>query len=516
MYRVTQGQLYTSAITNMNRTLADLVESNLQASSEKKLNRPSDDPVGMARVLGYRTSISQIDRYKENISTAKGWLGLADETLLSLSGQITKAKGLAEQAATGSYGDSNREQIASNVRQIFEQMIAMSNKEFENNSIFAGHKTDSNAFVERLWLMDNDGALDGVNWNVSGAADHTVVVQFTDTGTPEGGTSLALDSGQLQVRYSTDGGTTFKNGTITTAGGEATLDLGGVRITMPETQTVTTTDVNDTNDSNGTWLWVRPTAEYMGDDNDGIDVHEMGSDLNGAAAGVFAENVTVRIDSTSNLDQRIEYSYSLDGGSTWTTGNVTSNANVASNAVLSVPGGSLTIGSNGGNQLVAGSQFVIQPRTANIDVEVSFSERITMNSVGKDIFGGVYKDPGDSNTTLVDSDSPEKNLFDVMGRLIGYLETNNQEGVQDCLEDLRAAQENVLNHEASIAGRENRLEVSDSVLTGLRLNEQARKSNIEDVDVSELMTKLAQQQIAYQAVLKSSSMIMKLSLVNHV
>ncbi len=514
MFRVTQNQLFTSFITNMNRTLSDLVESNLQASSEKKVNRPSDDPVGMSRILGYRTSLNQIDRYKSNISTAKGWLGLADETLGQVSTLLTRAKGLAEQAATGTYGNSNREQIAEEVRNIFGQLVALSNTEYENSSIFSGHKTDSNAFVERLWVMANDDTLDGVNWGVDGAAKKTVLVQFTDAGTAGGGTSLALNDPQLQVRYSEDGGKTFKNGTITTTGGIATIDMGGVRVTMPETVNVTTTDVNNTNDSNGSWLWIRPTAEYKGDDNDGIDVHKMGTTLNGTAAGVFAENVAVRIDSGSSLDQKIEYSYSLDGGGTWVTGNVSSNGSIASNAVLSVPGGSLTIGSNGGNAIQAGSQFVIQPRTANIDVEISFSERITINSVGKEVFGGVYKDPSDPSASLVFKDDPEKNLFDVMGRLIGFLETNNQSGVQSCLEDLTAAQENVLNHDANVAGRENRLIVSDSVLTGLKLNESERLSNIEDVDISELMTKLSQQQIAYQAVLKSSSMIMKMSLVN--
>ncbi|MFW5487021.1 MAG: flagellar hook-associated protein FlgL [Desulfovibrio sp.] len=516
MYRITQNQLYTSSITNMNRTLADLVESNLQASSEKKINRPSDDPVGMARVLGYRTSLSQMDRYKENISTATGWLSLADETLGSVSTLISKAKGLAEQAANGTYGSSNRQQVAEEVRQIFNQLIALSNKEFENNSIFAGHKTDQDAFVERLWLMDNDGTLDGIDWTVTGASDHTMLVQFTDAGNPDGGTSLALNDPQLQVRYSTDGGSTFKTGTITTSGGDATLDLGGVRITMPQTKAVTTTDLNDTNDSDGSWLWVRPTAEYLGDDNDGVEVHKMGTSLTGTANGIFSQNVTVRIDTTSNLDQKIEYSYSLDGGNSWVTGNVASNSAVASNAVLLIPGGNLVVGSNAGNSLQAGSQFVVQPRTADINVEISFSEKITMNSVGKDIFGGVYKDPDDPNASLVMGNSPNKNLFDVMGRLIGYLETNNEDGVSQCVADLRQAHENVLNHDASVAGRENRLTVSKSIIAGLEFNETQRMSNIEDVDISELMTKLAQQQIAYQAVLKSSSMIMNMSLVNMV
>ena len=41
-------------------------------------------------------------------------------------------------------------------------------------------------------------------------------------------------------------------------------------------------------------------------------------------------------------------------------------------------------------------------------------------------------------------------------------------------------------------------------------------SKTEDADLTELITKLAQQELAYQAVLKSSSTVMNLSLVSYI
>jgi flagellar hook-associated protein 3 FlgL len=41
-------------------------------------------------------------------------------------------------------------------------------------------------------------------------------------------------------------------------------------------------------------------------------------------------------------------------------------------------------------------------------------------------------------------------------------------------------------------------------------------SYTEDIDLTELLTKLTQQQLTYSTVLKSSSMIMQLSLANYV
>ena len=41
-------------------------------------------------------------------------------------------------------------------------------------------------------------------------------------------------------------------------------------------------------------------------------------------------------------------------------------------------------------------------------------------------------------------------------------------------------------------------------------------SKTEDADLTELITKLAQQELAYQAVLKSSSTVMNLSLLSYI
>ncbi len=101
-----------------------------------------------------------------------------------------------------------------------------------------------------------------------------------------------------------------------------------------------------------------------------------------------------------------------------------------------------------------------------------------------------------------------------MGKLVGYLETNTQQGAQEALAELTDAQQYITTYLAGVGARENRLALTNSVLQGLQLNAQERKSKIEDVDVAELMTQMHMQQITYEAVLKSSSTIMRMSLVN--
>ena len=147
--RVTQNQMYTSSVFNMNKNLSDLMESNLQASSQLKINRPSDDPLGAGRVVSYKASLENLSLYQDNISSAMGWLGTAD-SILSAEGSfmtvLTRMKELAEQAATETYDKMNREEISYELRQQFLQLINLANTRWEDRSIFAGQKTDVSAY----------------------------------------------------------------------------------------------------------------------------------------------------------------------------------------------------------------------------------------------------------------------------------------------------------------------------------------------------------------------------------
>jgi flagellar hook-associated protein 3 FlgL len=505
--RVTQQNIYSTVIDRMNYSLSDLMESNIQAATQKKVNKPSDDPVGTVRILSFRDTISQLDQYGKNISSAKGWLNLADNAMVQVNTIITRCKELAEQGSTGTISAENREQISFEVRQLFEQLVGLSNTSFEDNTLFSGHKTSTPAFEQTLWLTDNDGALSNATFSISGDSATSVLIQFASGG---------AISTQPSFRYSSDGGDTWSTGSYTPLGGGVQrMNLGG-GLAVDINDSVVVTASQDINDSDGTWLWVRPTARYLGDDKDGVGVDPMqNTSVLGSAAGTWNNNVVVRIDETTTLSNAsIRFSYSLDGGSNWIQSNVSSPDSLGNSASFVVPGGILTLSSNGGNQLSAGEQFVIRPRTADINMQISQSQTVTINGVGKDIFGGIYTEPGASGASAVTiNGSLQRNLFETVGKLVGYLETNNQDGCQQALEDLRESSQTILNYAANVGGRENRLETAASILQGLTYDNNEQLSDVEDVDLAALMTKLAQQELAYQAVLKSSSMIMQLSLV---
>ncbi len=516
--RVTQQSLYGSVVRQNNAALSKLMATNNQASTQKRINAPSDDPNGAVQVLGTRTDLSQLTQYQRNSDTAQGWLTQADSTLTSVSTLVTSIKGYAEQAATGTVTDENRGEIASAVRQYFEQLISMANVTYDGQSLFAGQKTDTEAYAMGLGLTSNDTAFDTAleqfpapGYTLDGNSASTILVQFTDTA-----------ASPPAFEYTADGGTTWQTGSYATPAPSAdtqTLQLGGVSLTMSNTALASVTASADHDDADGTWLWIRPTANYQGNNNDDVSVTSANNSVSATAEGTFSGNVQVRLDDTSGSPYT--YSYSTDGGASWVTGN-TSGA-VGTTVPLAVPGGILTLDTT--TAPADGDQFFIQPSTADISIAISPTDAVVVNGVGKDIFGGVYQaqvtdattgDTATVNQAATFDGSVSGNLLETVGKLVGYLETNNQSGIQDCLDDLTTSQNTVLVAAASVGAKENRVSSAETMVTTLGENATTTLSNVEDADLTTLITKLSEQELAYQAVLKSSSMVMNLSLVSYI
>ena len=504
--RVTQGIMYNSFVSNMNKSLGAYMESNIQASSQKKVNRPSDDPFNAGRILNTRSTLSTLSIYEENMGQAMGWLSLADSIVGSGNGSVqnvlTRLTELAEQGSSESYDGENREQIAFELRQLYEQLVNLANTKFDGKHIFSGQKTDKPAYVQGLAVTcydadsDDPASISSADFHVEGAASKTVLLQATSTG----------PAGSATYRYSEDGGKSWKDATVTDnspEAGQCVIQAGGVSVRVSDSSKIVT-EVDQKDESrtdNGTWMYIRPTAIYQGDENSNQVVASYGSNVTGTADGHFARDVAVRVESVNGNE--VVYSYSVDDGSNWIQ------TKTPLGSPLSVPGGYLTLSGTP----AAGDQFQIHPHRADIKYQIGDNESITVNMIGSDIFGGLYDYPQDGVGYPVPVGG-QANLFEVVGNLVAAAETNSPDDMGKAVEDLKAVMQVVLTRAADIGGRENRLTVSNGALVMRTFSEEDNLSQMEDVDVTELMTKLAQQQIAYNSVLKSSSMIMQMSLMN--
>ena len=125
--RVTNQLLANTLNSNLSRISEKLLKAQEQISSGKRINRPSDDPIGMGKVLDFRTTISQIDQYNRNITNGQGWLQLTDSTLSDIDNLITSAKTLAVSQATETSSAQTRADTAEEVKNIIAVKEASGN-----------------------------------------------------------------------------------------------------------------------------------------------------------------------------------------------------------------------------------------------------------------------------------------------------------------------------------------------------------------------------------------------------
>lgn len=507
--RITHNMMYSTMTQNMNNILSDYMNTGIQMSTQKRVNNPSDDPTGMVQILNYRASIVANDTYINNSQEASSWLASTDGALQQAQTILTRVTELAEQASTGTISPENRMQISSELTQLFEQLINIANTEYNGTHMFAGHKTEGPAYSQKLGIMTESPEFADVTFDVQGEVPQTTMIRFAEDG------QIGVD--ELEFQYSKDGGKTWVTKTL--PAGETTLDLDGCMVNLAEGTPASVTAYNPdepTSPKNGSMLYVRPSAVYVGDDNDfppEVDVY--GSSIAGATAqGIFKSDVQVKFpqDVTVNQDGTIEFQYSTDNGITWQTSKATTNAG-SDTVRLVVPGGYVDVQAANGTSISANSQFVVRPNRAEEQgYEIAPGDFVQITNDGKDIFGGLYKDKNSEYAKPV----ADPNIFETISDLIAYCQTDNQDGCSQSVEDLRTMSEHLLTKLAEVGGKSNRVEVNMTVMQTHKSNQTIRKSNIEDADLSQLLNDITKQQVTYQAVLKSSSMIMNMSLLDYV
>ncbi|WP_419784219.1 hypothetical protein [Maridesulfovibrio sp.] len=493
--RVSTNQIFNMSLGNLNSAMSRMAEASMRNSAQKRVLVPSDDPAAMGGIINCRSFGLETKQFIKNIKTASSWLSLADGVLQLTSTDIGRIKTLAEQAATGTLTAEQRRSIGKNLRGILGNLLNKSNTEFGGKSIFAGHKLEQNAYEQTLHATTTDPNLPaGSVVAVKGASETSIDVRFTSGGT------VGTDS--ITYKYSSDGGKTWKNGTL--APGNSKLDLGPASMDLK-----TGTAVTEHTDKGGTRLILRPALEYKGDDNDDLNVIKYGTtQVDAKAEGKFYSDVLVRIDKNGDVNTPpITYSYSLDNGNSWVQ------SNVSADTRIEVPGGSLTLSPGAGSTVSKGDQFVIRPNTADLRLDISQSRSIRVNNVGKEIFGGIYTKPGETNPAP-SPDDKNSNLFETLGRLIGFVETNDKNGIGDCVAELKKVHEHVEMKAAEIGARMNRAASAEKLAEIRKDNNTELLSRLEDADLGELLSELNQSKLIYEAVARSSRMISEMSILS--
>jgi flagellar hook-associated protein 3 FlgL len=126
---------------NLARQSTQLMQTQLMLASGKRINRPSDDPIGMGKVLGYRTTQQTIEQYRANILDAKTRVQFTETVLAQVSEFIEDAKKLATNPDI-----SDKTAFAKEIDNIRQQVLSLANSKYGADYLFAGHRSDTAPF----------------------------------------------------------------------------------------------------------------------------------------------------------------------------------------------------------------------------------------------------------------------------------------------------------------------------------------------------------------------------------
>ncbi|ALS26087.1 flagellar hook protein FlgL [Paenibacillus sp. 32O-W] len=186
--RVTGMMQNTQLLKNLRNTNAGIIDWQNKLSTGQRIQKPSDDPVGIGYQMRYDTELNRSEEFLENARTGLGWLRTMDSLMQQATDVLKRARVLTQQASTGTVPEDARKQIAAEIRQLKEQMIAIGNSDYGGRYLFNGQKTDQMPYS--LTNAANDPTDKGVYFlNVSPSVTVPVSITgeqiFGEAGSPD-------------------------------------------------------------------------------------------------------------------------------------------------------------------------------------------------------------------------------------------------------------------------------------------------------------------------------------------
>lgn len=141
--RITTKVIQNNALSNININKILQDKLNNQMSTEKKINRPSDDPVIAIRALRLRTNVSQVTQYYEkNVPDAQSWMKITEDALTTVSSVVTDMIEQCQKGANEKLTSTDRQTILDALTQLKEEVFATGNADYAGRCVFTGYRTD--------------------------------------------------------------------------------------------------------------------------------------------------------------------------------------------------------------------------------------------------------------------------------------------------------------------------------------------------------------------------------------
>ncbi|MFN7085451.1 MAG: flagellar hook-associated protein FlgL [Burkholderiales bacterium] len=156
--RISTNTVYDKSISTLQQQLADLLKTQQQVATGRRVVTPSDDPVAAARALDVSQAAAVNTQYSVNRKSAQSSLGLEESVLQSLTLLIQDVRTTAVNAGNPVLSDSDRAALAAELRNRFDHLVGLANSaDGSGLYLFSGYQGTTRPFTPTATGAQYDG-----------------------------------------------------------------------------------------------------------------------------------------------------------------------------------------------------------------------------------------------------------------------------------------------------------------------------------------------------------------------
>jgi flagellar hook-associated protein 3 FlgL len=145
--RVSSHQFHLNSIKNIQSNTENFNEKSIQLATNKRILKPSDDPLGTVMIMNLGSEIKSLEQYKTNMDAVNFSLGQQEVQLSAIVNQIYSLQSLITTAADGSMGESEIKALGQEMSVAFPAIVDLLNAtDSDGKYYFSGSKTDEKPF----------------------------------------------------------------------------------------------------------------------------------------------------------------------------------------------------------------------------------------------------------------------------------------------------------------------------------------------------------------------------------
>ncbi len=166
--RITNSMSSRNVLQYLEQRLEGQYTIQNQIAGGKRIDKPSDDPLGTDKALSYRHQIARNQQHLGNVQDGLSYMSYTDGILDSIGGILNRAQALAVEGSNAALNAEDRQALANEVDQLLEELVNEANSSLSGKSIFGGYNYDSQPFTV---TRDANDLITSVTANPAGIDD---------------------------------------------------------------------------------------------------------------------------------------------------------------------------------------------------------------------------------------------------------------------------------------------------------------------------------------------------------